>query len=273
MLTLGVLLLWRWRRGRAPGLGNPTFVTLAVFLAYMLVAHFLMFWWNWKWVGLYFVSFAPVVPVLLGVGFSALLAEAPPRSRRRRLLVAALVGFFVLPLYFVRNPLLPIGEVKAGDPFATAHTVAARLQQVVPRDAKVFYYGLNTAYYLSGLPQTYLQQLYNPDAAARPEVDERVLRRFGFVSPGQLRHWLDIEADFAVIDLRSFDMRSVDASLKGAEGLIAERLVRHFDLVETIDRPPFHVYAVHRRKRAEPDPHGARPTAPARDTTGTGPPR
>jgi hypothetical protein len=151
-------------------------------------------------------------------------------------------------MYWARNPLLPIGEVKARDPFAAVHEVAARLRAAVPADARVFSYGPTTAYYLAGLPQTYLQQLYNPDAVARADADETVLRRFGFVSARQLRGWLAREADVAVIDRQFFQARIADPELAGGERLIQDLLARHFQLVERVDYPPFFAYEIYRRR-------------------------
>jgi hypothetical protein len=256
------LLLWRRMAGgpvRWP-FETRRVVILAALLVYMLTAQLLMFRWTWKWVGLYFVTFAPLVPILLGAGFSAVLAETPPRSWQRRLLVLALGALLLPPLYFVRNPLLPIGEVKAGDPFGAAHAAAAHLQRVVPPDAKVFFYGLNTVYYLSGLPHTYLQQIYKQDQFAMIETDDWVLRRSGFVPISDMRYWLSTDADFAVIDTPFLDYKITIPSLGNPEQLMKDLLARHFELIDTVDESPFSRYAVYRRRvpqRSRPA-HGLR---------------
>jgi hypothetical protein len=267
-LVLAALLLWRWRRRGALPWRDRRVAVLAVFFVYLLLANFAMFSWNFKWVGLYFASFAPLLPILLGVGFDTLLADTAPASWPRRALVAALVVLVVPPLYWVRNPLLPIGSVRASDPFAAVRDAATDLRRVVPHDARVFFYGLNTAYYLADLPQTYLQQLYNPDAVARPTGNEQALRRFGMVPVEDVERWLAAEADWAVIDTRFFELRSASPTEVGAEPLIGELLVRHFQLVQRIERPPFQRYAVYRR--AGPPAAARAASAPAPDTTGTG---
>ena len=248
--VLFVLMLWRWAAGR-PVLwraANPRVRVLAVLLVYMLTAQFLIFRWNWKWVGYYFLSFAPLVPLLLGVGFSILLADMPPRSWNRRLLVLALGCLFLLPLYFVRNPLLPTGEVKAKDPFGATHAAAAHLRRVVPQDAKVFFYGLNTAYYLSGLPHTYIQQLNRQDQFALMETEDWVLRRSGFVPISDMRYWLSRDADFAVIDTPFLEYKLTIPSLGNPEQLMKKLLARHFELIDTVNESPFSSYAVYRRR-------------------------
>jgi hypothetical protein len=268
---LCVLMVWRWRARRLPPWTEPRTAVLAAFFVYLLVANFAMFSWNFKWVGLYFASFAPVLPVLLGVGFDTLLADAPPGSWQRRALAVLVACLVVPPLYWVRNPLLPIGAVRASDPFTAVYEAAAELRQAVPARGRVFFYGLNTAYYLSGLPQTYLQMLYNPDAVARPSADEQLLRRFGMVPPDDVERWLTSDADWAVIDVRFFDARSAAPAAAGAEPLIREMLSRHFDLVGRVERPPFFVYAIYRRKPASAEGRRAGSASdPAPGTTGTG---
>jgi 4-amino-4-deoxy-L-arabinose transferase-like glycosyltransferase len=271
---LGVLALWRWRVRGWPASIDRRAVVLTAFFGYLLVANFAMFSWNFKWVGLYFASFAPLLPVLLGVGYDGLLRESRPGSRRRRALLAVLAVLFVGPMYWVRNPILPTGAVRASDPYAAVHEAAAELRAAVPDRGKVFFYGLNTAYYMSGLPQTYLQMLYNPDAVARPNADERMLRRFGMVPPEDVERWLTSDADWAVIDMRFFDLRRADPVAGGAEPLIATLLARYFDEVARVERPPFQMYAVYRRKASGATASAGEATsAPADRTTGTGPPR
>ena len=263
--VLFALVLWRRIRGRpARWLGrDPRGAVLFTFFVYMLAAQFAMFSWNWGWVGLYFVSFAPLLPVLLGVGFTGLLVEAPAGSRARRVLVLILVCLLLPPLYFVRNPILPIGEVMAQDPFVATHRAAARLRRLVPANAKVVFYGRNTAYYLSGLPETYLAPLYNPDAFARIHEDPKVLHRFGFVDVQDMTDWFARDADFAVIDVPLFNIREQETS----ERLMSDLLARHFDLIETVDEPPFIAYAVYRRRGGG----GATTARPSAGTTGRSP--
>ena len=272
-VLLALIALWRWRARRPLQLARPEIPVLAVFLVYMFVTNLVMFHLKFKWVGLYVVSFIPVLPVLLGVGYGAVLDDTRPGSRGRTLLVGALACLLIPPMYYVRNPLLPIGKVRAQDPFGATHAAAAELRRVVPRDAKVFYYGPNTAYYLAGLPQTYLQQMYNPDAAARPDADEQMVRRYGFIPRADLERWLGTDADFAVIDTLFFDARNSEASHeRGAEPLIQELLARRFDLIASVDKPPFQRYAVYkRRSKADTATEPGTPSsARASDTTRTG---
>lgn len=252
LATAVLLALLAWRRWRGqparPWDGSPRAALLAVLLAYMLTAYFLVFTWTWKWVGFYFLPLAPLVAILLGVGFSALFQETRPRSWARLLLIVLLGGLLLPPLYFVRNPLLPTGELRAKDPFRAANVAAAHLARVVPRDAKVFFYGQNPVYYLSGLPQTYLPQLYYAEQFARIPIDENVLRRSGFVPLVDMRDWLSRDANYAVIDTAFLRGQRETWGPGGPEDEMVAFVARHFELIDTVAEFPYTTYAVYRRK-------------------------
>jgi hypothetical protein len=241
---------WRWatRRPLAPWARLHAVQVVAVLLAFMFVANLLMYRWTWKWVGLYFVTFSPLLPVLLGVAFGHRLTETPPASWKRRGLVLVLVALLLPPLYVVRNPLLPTGELLERDPFGAAHVAAQHLRRVVPSEAKVFFYGLNGVYYLSGLPQTYAQQIYKQDQFAMIPVDDWVLRRSGFVPVSDMTHWLTADAHFAVIDLNFLEYKLTIPSLGNPEALMKTLLARHFERIDTIDEFPMATYGVYRRR-------------------------
>jgi hypothetical protein len=253
VLAMGVVAVvegWRGatRRALAPWLRLHAVQVVAALLVFMFVSNLLMYRWTWKWVGLYFVTFSPLLPVLLGVAYGHLLSETAPRSWRRRGIVIVLVALLLPPLYIVRNPLLPIGELLVRDPFGAAHVAAQHLRRVVPTDTKVFFYGLNGVYYLSGLPQTYAQQIYKQDQFAMIPVDDWVLRRSGFVPVSDMTHWLTADADFAVIDEGFLDYKLTIPSYGNPEALMKTLLTRHFDRIDTIDEFPMATYGVYRRR-------------------------
>jgi len=169
------------------------------------------------------------------------------RFRRGSVLPAALLAALLLPpLYFVRNPLLPVGEARHRDPLGRVHAAAARLREVVPSDAKVFLYAWNVGYYLSGLPVTYLQQAYSDWHLPGIRVDDAVVRRSGLVPLSDLERWLSREADYAVVD-PSY-LASHENEFLGATRLMGELLQRHFEKVATVADYPAAVYDVYRRK-------------------------
>lgn len=250
VVLLLAILGWHRLKGRSlpPGLRHPQVIFLAALLIFMLGAQFAIYSWHWRWVGFYFLSFAPLVPILLGISFSELLAATSPRSWLRRLHVIVLAGLLLPPLYFVRNPLLPIGEVRAADPFQGAHRAAAHLARAVPRDAKVFFFGRNQVYYLSGLPHTYLQQVYSSDQFPRIQVDDWIVRRSGFVPASDMRVWLTREVDYVVIDVPLLDhQRQIQPHTQPEEEMMA-LVDRYFERIDTVAEFPFNTYAVYRRK-------------------------
>lgn len=244
--VLALVSAWRIWSGRPVGwLVGKTGVLGAVF-AGSLGALFLMYSWNFRWVGLYFLPYAPVLALLLGVGYAALLAEVRERRWPRRLLLVALAILLASPLYYVRNPLLPIGAERARDPFLAAHTAAARLRAHVPDDAHVFFYGLNALYYLSGLPHTDLRQVYTQNQFARIDVPDWVLKRTGFVTAGEMRSWLTAEADYAVIDSAFLNGEMPHFGTTEKEMVVL--LDRHFEVVATLADGPYNAHIVYRRR-------------------------
>jgi len=248
-LLAGVEVARRIRRREPVLLGDGRIRLLGGLFVFMLAAQLVIFRLNWKWVGVYFPAFAPLVPLLLGTGYSRLLAGTEARSGARRLRILMLAALLVPPLYFVRHPLLPVGEARLGDPLGRVQAAAARLREAVPPDAKVFLYAWNVGYYLSGLPPTYLQQAYSDWHLAGIEADEFTLRRSGFVPLGDLRRWLSREAGYAVIDPAY--LAAHEEKFPRAIRLIRDRLARDFEKTATIADYPAVVYDVYRR-RADP---------------------
>jgi hypothetical protein len=246
-VVLVLATLWRVRSGSVPFWLTRQVQAVAGLFLLSTLSLFIMYPWNFRWIGLYFLPYAPLAAILLGVGYAGLLAETPARSWGRWALVVVLVVTLVPPLYFVRNPLLPIGTLRAQDPFARAHAAAAHLRRAVPPDAKVFFYGSDEVYYLSGLPATYLQQVYMSDQFVRAPVDDWVARRSGFVTVSDMRLWLSSSADYAVIAWQSVPVGTPESRQPEKEML--SLIGRHFELIDTIPEYPFYTYSVYRRKR------------------------
>ena len=252
-VVLLLIVVWRLAMGRSVPwvLGNQKFVMLWGLLIYMVTTQVLIYswngYWNWKWMGLYFLPFSPLVPLLLGVGFGELLREASVRSRSRKLLSGLLVLLLLPPIFVVRNPGLPAGETLTRDPFSAANRAAAHLRRVVPQEAKVFFFGWIVGYYLSGLPPTYLQQAYGNwhltgvSHLGGVPVDDFTLRKSGFVPLSDLAQWLSV-IDSAYLDAHRDQF---PVAIRTMETL----LDRHFERVETVsDYTPAATYDVYRRK-------------------------
>ena len=245
VLASAVLVLvtaWRAARGDRAGWTRGTSGALAAIFACSLGALFTMYSWNFRWIGLYFLPYAPLVALLLGVGYAELVA----RARRRWIIGALLVCLLAPPLYVVRNPLLPSGEALAADPLGAAQRAAARLRAMVPADARVFFYGLNVLYYLAELPPTYIQQAYTPNQLARIPMDDTVLRRSGIVTAAEMRHWLSRDADYVVIDTTFLEGET--PYFGDAEKEMMVLLERHFEAVGRVTEYPSDVHTVYKRR-------------------------
>jgi len=249
-LSAGLLLAVQgWRRFsglRTPSVEHGRLGWLTALLLYLTACQFVMFSWNWKWIGLYFLPFAPLLAVLLGVGFERLLTATRRSSLPRRVLVVALLCCLAPPLYFVRNQLLPVGEVRAKRPLARSYEAAAHLKHLVPHDAKVFFYGWNVSYYLSGLPKTYLQLAYSDSTLPAVRIDDFTLRKSGFVSLSEIAVWLSTDADFAVVDPFYLSVHADD--FLGAPRFMKALLDRHFVKIASVTEYPYASYDVYRRK-------------------------
>src|SRR5438552_953776 len=239
---LALITVWRAATGHRTAWSASKPVVLAGILACSLGALFVMYSWNFRWVGLYFLPYAPLVAVLLGIGYGELLK----RARSRWLVWTILVCLLAPPMYFVRNPLLPTGATLAADPFGGAYRAAARLRTMVPADARVFFYGRNVVYYLAGLPQTYFQQVYSSNPFARIRLADGVLRRSGFVTAAEMRYWLSEDADYAVIDT-TFLQDELPRFGETEKEMVA-LLERDFEVVGSVTDFPYDVHAVYRRR-------------------------
>jgi len=252
----GALLIgvgcWRRLAGRPTGFphgwAGAQVRMLTALLAASVGALFVMYYWNFHWVGLYFLPYAPLTALLLGVGWAGLLRTARPEGWPRRLLLVALVGVLLPPLYFARNPLLPTGDLAKKDPVGSAYAAAAHIRALVPPHARVFFYGLNEIYYLSGRPITYLQQMYIPYQFVRVPTEDWIVRRSGFVTATQMRDWLSSGADYAVID--STFVEAMRPQFVAEEREMLALLDRYFEPIGSVTEFPLRSLIVYRRKGA-----------------------
>jgi hypothetical protein len=244
-----IIVLWRVVTKRPIDRATEAARPIGLILAGSVAALFVMYPWNFRWIGLYFVPYTPLAAAVLGMSYAGLMAGTEARSWQRYLLVGALICMMLPPLYFVRNPLLPIGEVLEKDPYGASYRAAAHLRAVVPGTAKVFFYGLNEVYYLSGLPQTYFQQVYLPDQFPKIAIDDRVARRSGFVTRSEMRYWLSRDADYAVIDLTLVE--AMQPRFGETEREMMDLLTQHFELIDTVRDYPFSTYLVYRRRAGD----------------------
>jgi hypothetical protein len=258
-----LLALARWLRSGtpAPYFTNRRVNLLAGLFLYMLACLFVAFRINFKWIGVYFASLAPLLAVVVGYLASRLLADPALGRRGRAALAVFLAAVLVLPVWVNRNPLMPEGAVRRADPVAAVRMAGEHLARLVPVEARVFFFGQVDVFYFSGLPPTYVQQITNYDTLAVNDRDNRATLRSGYYGMPQVEQWLGGEVDYAVISPEGL-VTFADAFHNHPEinrprvARIRELLARHFVKVGTVGEYPYYTYDVYRRQ--------SRPTIGAR---------
>jgi hypothetical protein len=194
------LAWWRARRSRAPAFwrGDRRVSLVATLFLYLLAGLFVVCWINFKWIGMYFASLAPLLAVVLGHVWSALLRDPGLGRRGRITFAAALAVLLALPVYYNRNPLIPVGALRAADPVRAVGVAGEHLARLVPADARVFLFGPVDVFYFSGLPPTHVQQITNYDTLAVRDGDRRAAWRAA-TTADEVERWLGREDDYAVI--------------------------------------------------------------------------
>ena len=257
LATAVIVLLAVVQRARsgpsAPYWTNRRANLLAGLFLYMLACLFVAFRINFKWIGVYFASLAPLVAVVVGYLASRLLVEPALGRRGRTVLAAFLAAVLVLPIWVNRNPLMPEGAVRRADPVRAVQAAGDHLARLVPREARVFFFGQVDVFYFSGLPPTYVQQITNYDTLAVNDQDRRATLRSGYYGMAEVERWLGSEADYAVI--------SPEGLSTFAEGFhnhpeinrprvarIRELLAQHFVKIGAVEEYPYYSYEVYRRE-------------------------
>lgn len=250
---------WRIRRtGRgAPYLSNGGVNVVAGLFLVMLALLLAVFRMNYKWVGMYFASLAPLLTIVLGALWAALLTDAGIGRGMRRAGMALFALAVILPVYYNRNPSMPIGEVRRADAVRAVYTAAAHLARVVPANARVFFFGPVDVYYLSGLPATYLPQITNYDTIAVRDDDNWSTVRSGYYGMLQVEYWLGVDAEYAVVSPEALETFAVgfhghpETNVPKAERMRV-LLTRYFEKIDTVREYPFYTYEVYRRVRPGP---------------------
>jgi hypothetical protein len=249
-----ILALVRWRRSgtAAPYFTNRRVNLLGALFLYMLACLFVAFRINFKWIGVYFASLAPLLTIVLGHLASRLLADPALGRRGRAALAVFLAAVLVLPIYFNRNPLMPEGAVRRADPVGKLPIAGEHLARLVPREARVFFFGPVDVFYFSGLPPTWVQQITNYDTLAVNDRDRRATLRSGYYGMAEVERWLGREAEYAVISPEGLATFADGFHLhpevnRPRVARIRELLAQHFVKVGTVSEYPYYSYEVYRR--------------------------
>ncbi|HUG36910.1 MAG TPA: hypothetical protein VML54_08180 [Candidatus Limnocylindrales bacterium] len=252
---------WRASRSREPAFwrGDRRVALVAALFLYLFAWLFVVCRINFKWVGMYFASLAPLLSVVLGHVWSAMLRDPGLRRRGRIALAAALAVLLALPVYYNRNPLIPTGALRAADPVRAVRVAGEHLARLVPPDARVFLFGQVDVFYFSGLPATHIQQITNYDTLAVNDADNRATLRSGYYGMTQVERWLGKEDDYAVVSPQGLTIFA-EAFHHHPEvnrpkvARIRELLERHFVKIGTVDEYPYYAYDVYRRVSRASDP-------------------
>lgn len=256
LATVVILLLVVWRRMRggswAPYFSDRRINLLMGLFVYELACLFVAFRINFKWIGVYFATLLPPLAVILGYLASRLLEDRDLGRWARLAFTAFLAAVLVLPMYYNRSTLMPLGSWRAADPVRAVRVAGEHLARLVPPTARVFLFGPVDVFYYSGLPPTYLQQITNYDTLAVNDTDNRVTLRSGYYGMPQVERWLGVEADYAVVSPES--LHTFAEGFHNHPGVnrpkmarIRELLAGHFEKIGTVDEYPYYRYDVYRR--------------------------
>jgi hypothetical protein len=240
------------RKGAGKLFHNRTLVLLVVLFGYVALAQFVLFLDRLKQYAAYFPSWAPILPIILGVGYSAILSLPDLGRWTRSALLGVLALTLAAPILIVRHPLLPSG--------AEAHPVASRrldaaaahFRRLIPEGARVFLWGNPLPLYLAGR-DPYLQQIYSTETLAA--VEDRVLiPTHGLWGMSEIEAWLSADAGYAVVEPALLAQQRTTRRLQIAR--IETLLAQHFVWVDHVDEYPWFAFDVYERRVSPAERHG-----------------
>jgi hypothetical protein len=225
---------------------NHPLLLLAAFFAYVSISQFIVFLDRLKQYVAYFPSWAPILAILLGVGYSTLLSIPQMSSWARRGIITILAISLTVPIVVVRHPLLPSGAESGLVATIQLTAAAAHLRRVLPPEARVFLWGNSLPLYLAER-DPYLQQIYSNNTLAAVE-DRRAIPTHGLWGLAEIEKWLSIDADYAVVQpLLLEDYReSRPVQIERIRALLSE----HFTRIDRVEEYPWFVFDVYARRIA-----------------------
>src|SRR5262249_51048196 len=133
----------------------------------------------------------------LGFGFSVLIRKYCVTSAQRVAAVAFLSGLLLVGPTVSRPPDLPFSVWGATAPVPTLYGLAEALGREIPSGSRVFHLGSFQALYIAGLAP-YLSQVFGAWTLS-PISDARIRMKSGLWGKGEIRHWLEEDAEYAVV--------------------------------------------------------------------------
>ena len=250
LLLLGGLLIVCWLRGTPVRafVGDARVRLVAAGIVYITLSQILILWAFLKAIAAYFPSYAPLVALLLGVGFVLVLRDGPWQRRERIAIVAALILLLLAPAVIIRHPLLPSGGDAAARPMRDLTAAAAHMRAFVSPGARVFLLGDSLIPYLAGATP-YLQQVHSTNTLAVIQ-ERRGIEKGGLWGDREMELWLSKDADYVVVEPQVVDHLATrrPEQIARFRSLLAE----HFDRVGLVDDYRWLVYDIYVRRSKTP---------------------
>jgi 4-amino-4-deoxy-L-arabinose transferase-like glycosyltransferase len=244
VLVLLIALCWLKGRDVRPVLRGRWVWLLGLLLCYIWVWQFFFFWGFPKTLAAYFPTFAPLLPILLGVGYARLLHETGLAGGAQAATLVVLLVLLVAPVVVVRHPLLPLPT--DGDASATSELAAAgaHMARLIPPGAQVFLWGDSLPLYLAGR-MPYLRQIHSAQTLAVVQ-DPEAIRRNGLWGMVEMEAWLGKDADYAVIQVSLLEHYRNEPRMPVRA--MEELLARHFEKIATVHDYRWFAFDVYRRR-------------------------
>lgn len=230
---------------RKPDSRDATIV--AALLIWMVVWHLVMFRANFRLLIGYFPSFAPLVPVLLGVAFARQFARTDLTRPAQALLAVALAGALTISVVSIRHPLLPGAAIhlSGSDAIDALATASDRLRALVPEGERVFLFAEPVSAYLADLNAP-PQQLFSPGSTLAPETsDPKVVAKSGVWSMVEIDRWLRDEMRYALVSEQR--LTALERARPVAVARIRALLKERFVTLGRVDSPAWLASEVYRR--------------------------
>jgi 4-amino-4-deoxy-L-arabinose transferase-like glycosyltransferase len=250
LLLLGGVLILCWLRGMPVRafLGDARLRLVAAGIVYITFFQIVILWDFPKAIAAYFPSYAPLVALLLGVGYALVLRDGQWRPIERISLVAALILLLVAPAVIIRHPLLPSGAEAAARPVGDLTTAAAHLRALVPPGGRVFLLGDSLIPYLAG-STPYLQQIHSTNTLAVIQ-ERRGIEKGGLWGDREMELWLSKDADYVVVEPQIVDYLATRHPEQIAR--FRSLLAQHFDHIGRVDDYHWLVYDIYVRRSGKP---------------------
>jgi 4-amino-4-deoxy-L-arabinose transferase-like glycosyltransferase len=250
ILLLGGLLILCWLRGMPVRtfVGDARLRLVAGGIVYITFFQVLIMWDFPKAIAAYFPSYAPLVALLLGVGFVLVLRDGQWRPVERISIVAALILLLAASAVIVRHPLLPSGADAGARPMRDLTVAAAHMQALVSPGARVFLLGDSLIPYLAG-STPYLQQIYSTNTLAVVQ-ERRGIEKGGLWGDHEMELWLSKDADYVVVEppIVNYLATRHPEQIARFRSLLAE----HFDHIGRVEDYRWLVYDIYARRSGKP---------------------